>query len=309
MTLALPQILTILAVLFSAASATAADKQSFLDLARTGWNYELRTTMLGRDLGIPIHINGRDLSGAALCVVGEAPTPRTAEVLDAFRALSRHVFGKPLPMRHAGAEARLCGSGRMAILRLYSGFPPNAALTADLRRLDEVYDLGLPRGREFMATSPAMAQTFFGRRGAATHLMVQQAAGGPGSALEETYYRSILLEELFQSFTFGMDVLMLRMEPHFLSKLQEVPLNLHRFSWGSPDFMRAMLRSNPPGLCEFDLLMMHAVALAPVDETTEPAFIDFIDAEFERLSRLARDTAADPRFALIVDRECRALVP
>lgn len=292
-------------VLLSAGQGRAADRQSFLELARSGWNYQLRTTMLGRDMSIPVHINGRDLSGAALCLVGDPPTAQSLAVLNTFRALARHVFGKPLPMRYAGRRARSCGSGRTAILRLYSGFPPNQALTQDLDWLNEAYGLGLLPGRFYTATSPAMAQTFFGRRGPATHLMVQQADAPPGS-LEETFYRSILIEELFQSFTFGMDVLLMRRDPVFLSKLQEVPLNTHRLPWGSKAFMSALLRSNPPRLCEFDVFMMHAVAGSAVDQTTEPAFIDYIDTEFDRLAALTATTRADPRFSLILDPDCRA---
>lgn len=299
-----------LLALTSAARAGSADKASYLALAKSGWVYDLRTTMLGRDLSIPVHINGRDLSGAALCLVGERPTAQTVEVLDAFRALARHVFGKPLPMRFAGPEAAGCGPGRTVILRLYSGFPPNGALGRDMMWMSRSYGLGLPQGRYYAAGSPAMAQTLFGRRGAATHLMVQQAppdsVTGP---LESAYYRSILVEELFQSFTFGMDVLLFSADPRFVSKLQEVPSIPRGLAWGSPAFMTALLRSNPWALCPFDVFMLHAVAEAPVDQTNDPAFLDFIDGAFDRLEALAEGTQADPRFAAILDPECRAGVP
>jgi hypothetical protein len=286
------------------AGPAAADKASYLELARRGWNYELRTTMVGRDLSIPVHINGRDLSGASLCLVGDPPHPQSLEILDAFRGLVRHIFGKPMPMRYAGPSASLCGSGRVVVLRFYSGHPPNRALSDDLRWMDRTYLLGLPGRRYFAAASPAMAQTFFGRRGQGTHIMVKQPEMSDLGALERVFYKSILIEELFQSFTFGMDILQLDREAPFSSKLQETPLNLMRMSWDSRNFMRAMVRSNPVALCTFDVFMLHAVAAAPVDQTTEPGFIDFIDEAYEALLAEAQETMADPRFSEIFAPAC-----
>lgn len=283
-----------------------ADRSDYLDLARQGWSYQLRTTMVGRDMSIPVHINGRDLAGASICVIGEKPHPLTSDVLEAFRDLLRHSFGKPTPMRYAGYDIRGCGSGRTVILRLYSGYPPNRALSTDLQWMNQTYALGLPEGRDYAATSPAMAQTFFGRQGQGTHIMVKQPGSGRPGALETTFYKSILVEELFQSFTFGMDILLFDRSVGFLSKLQETPFNLHRLPWSSHAFMRALVRSNPVGLCTFDLFMLHAVGRAPVDETVEPDFIDYIDAEYDRLYGLAGLTMTDPRFTTLVDPDCGA---
>lgn len=283
----------------------AADRTAYLELARRGWSYELRTTMVGRDLSIPVHIHGRDLAGASLCVVGERPHPVSLEILDAFRALALHVFGKPLTMRYAGRDASGCGSGRVVVLRLYSGHPPNRALSADLWWMNQVYQLGLPKARFYAATSPAMAQTFFGRRGQGTHIMVKQPGLDHPARLERAFYKSILVEELFQSFTFGMDILLFDRASDFQSKLQETPLNLQRLSWESQAFMRALLRSNPAGLCAFDVFMMHAVADAPVDQTIDPGFIDYIDREYESLFETAAATMADVRFAPILAESCQ----
>lgn len=282
-----------------------ADRLAYVDLARQGWNYELRTTMVGRDMSIPVHIHGRDLAGASLCVVGERPHPASLEIIDAFRALALHVFAKPLTMRYAGRDASGCGTGRTVILRLYSGHPPNRALSADLRWMNLTYQLGLPGRRFYAATSPAMAQTFFGRRGQGTHIMVKQPGPTPPGTLERAFYKSILLEELFQSFTFGMDILLFDRAAAFQSKLQETPFNLYRLSWESRDFMRALVASNPGGLCAFDIFMMHAVAQAPVDQTIEPGFIDYIDREYDVLHARATATMQDARFAAIVDAICR----
>ena len=287
------------------ADAAVADRAAFVALARQGWSYELRTTMIGRDLTIPVQINGRGLAGASLCIVGEPPHQVSLEVIDSFRSLLHRAYGKPMTMRYAGADAALCGSGRSVILRLYSGFPPNRALADDLRWMDDIYELGLRRHGHFAATSPAMAQTFFGRAGQGTHIMVLQPNRPPQDALEATFYRSILIEELFQSFTFGMDVLVFDRQPAFLSKLQELPTNPWRLAWDTPAFMRALVRSNPPGLCTFDIFMMHAVAEAPVEQTNEPGFIDYIEANYEALLARAGETMADPALAPILAPDCR----
>lgn len=286
----------------------ATHKDSYLDMARQGWSYELRTTMIGRDLSIPVHINGRDLAGASICMVGERPNARSLEVINAFRKLVAHVYGKPVPMRFAGNRAQDCGQGRIIVLRLYSGTPPNRALSDDLNWMNRTYQLGLPKDRFYAASSPAMAQTFFGRRGQGTHIMVQQTAVPGSDRLENIFFRSILVEELYQSFTFGMDILQFDKQGPFYSKLQEVPLNLNRLPWGSRGFKRALLGTNPPGLCEFDILMMHAVAQAPVDETTMPVFIEFIDENFDDLVATTRTTMEDETYGIILDTDCRPVM-
>lgn len=297
-------LLTILCVV-ALATAAHADRATFVDLAKRGWNYELRTTMVGRDMSIPVHINGRDLAGASLCLVGEEPHPASLAIINTFRDLAHHVFGKPLTMRYAGRSAANCGAGRTVILRLYSGYPPNGDLSNDLRWLNQTYQLGLPDRRSYAVSSPAMAQTFFGRRGLGTHIMVKQPALNRLGALETLFYKSILIEELFQSFTFGMDILLFDRAAEFQSKLQELPTNLHRLNWESRAFMRGLLNSNPPGLCAFDVFMLHAVAQAPVDQTVEPAFIEYIDVEYDRLLVQAQETMDDPRFAEIFAPGCQ----
>ena len=289
-------------------SPVSADRNTYIELAQKGWNYQLRTTMVGRDLSIPVHIHGRDLAGAALCLVGEPPHPASRAVIDSFRALAGHVFGKPLPMRYAGRTAADCGVGRTVVLRLYSGHPPNRDLSDDLHWMSRMYDIGLPQDRYFAATSPAMGQTFFGRRGQGTHIMVKQPRFANPGPLEAAFYKSILIEELFQSFTFGMDILLFDREAAFYSKLQETPFNLYRLPWDTPAFMRSLVMSNPTGLCPFDVFMLHAVATAPVDQTTDAAFIDYIDQNFQALLDQSQATMADPGFAPILDRSCARLV-
>lgn len=293
-------------VLTFAAPASADERAAYLDLARQGWNYKLRTTMVGRDTSIPVHINGRDLAGVSICIVGERPHALTTETLTAFRALLQRGFGVPVPSRYAGPDASGCREDRQIILRLYSGHPPNRMLSNDLEWLNRKFQLGLPSGRIYTANSPALAQTFFGRRGTATHIMVKQSALDRIGPLETAFYRSILIEELFQTFTFGMDVLVFDRTARFLSKLQESPLNLHRLQWGSRNFMRALLKSNPRGLCRFDLFMLHAIARTSVDQTTDPAFIEYLDGDYDALVLLAMETAEDQQFAILFDPTCSA---
>ncbi|MGB3246601.1 MAG: hypothetical protein WBB25_18860 [Sulfitobacter sp.] len=281
-----------------------AEQDRFVALAKQGWNYELRTTMLGRDMAIPVEIHGRTLTGATLCLVGEAPHQNSLTVIVAFSGLMKHVFAEPISLGEADKDARACPEDTSIILRLYSGYPANAGLTADLAWLNEKYRLGLPRNRRYMATSPAMGQTFFGRLGQATHLMVKQPSHQSTSALEEAFYRSILIEELYQSFSFGMDLLLFDRETGFTSKLQETPVNLQRLPWGSKELMRALVNSNPGGLCLFDVFMLHAIARAPVTQTVEPAFITFIDANYEQLLAQARLTMDDPAYALLLAPDC-----
>src|SRR6056297_2704956 len=109
-----------------------ADKAQYLDMARRGWSYELRSTMVGRDMSIPVHINGRDLKDARICVLGEPPTQDSRAVLEAFRALLEHFNGISAPLHEAGEDIAGCGTGHMVALRLYSGPPPIRALGRDL---------------------------------------------------------------------------------------------------------------------------------------------------------------------------------
>lgn len=301
--------LTVFALLFAGTARAAADRVTFLDLARKGWVYELRSAIWGRDpASVEMHINSRELSGAALCVVGEPPHPQTREVLDAFAALMSDVFGKPIPMRFAGPDLDGCGTGRTMYLRLYSGQVPLGAFNRDLRRLDDVYGIGLPRDRQEYVLSPAQAATFFGSRGQATHLIVKQPPEGRSpTPLASRFYSSILIEELYQAFTFGMDILHFDRHLAFVSKLQEFPVNLRHVPWDSPAFMEGLLRSNPSGLCEFDLFMLHALADAPFENTNTPDFIDFIDAHFDDLLARADRTAAREDLAQIMDSRCGQL--
>ncbi|MGY9048937.1 hypothetical protein P775_03975 [Puniceibacterium antarcticum] len=287
------------------AAAAPQERDAFMALAKKGWVYELRSAMWRHDPLIPpIVINGRDMAGAALCLVGERPHPQTRVVIDSFRALMAEIFGKGLPLRYAGEDGAACGTGRVVTVRLYSDRPPQGAFNADLRRMDEVFQFGLPKGRDQVVMSPAQAQTFFGRNGRATHVMVKQPAPGETTDLETAFYASILIEELYQSFTFGMDILHFDPDTAFLSKLEEYPVNLRTLPWGSARYMEGLLTSNPYGLCRFDVFMLHALAEAPVVQTNSEEFLDYIATDFERLEAETNVTLTHAAYAPILDKDC-----
>ncbi len=306
--MALFRTLVVLALCAAGPALSAPDRVTYLDLARKGWVYTLRSAMLGRDPdSVEVTINGRSHSGAALCIVGEAPHPQTWATLRAFDALMSDVFQKPVPMRFAGDKLASCGTGRTIYVRLYSDRAPHRAFNEDLRRIDGVFDIGLPRSRDQYVLSPAQASTFFGRRGQVTHLLVMQPPEGTTTDLQSRFFASILIEELYQAYTFGMDILHFDREQPFLSKLQEFPVNLRHMPWTSPAFMEGLLRSNPSGLCHFDVFMLHALAHAPVERTNDATFIDYIDARFDALDDLAGGTVRKSDVAGILDPRCGLL--
>ncbi|MHA6264428.1 hypothetical protein ACXYMO_14585 [Arenibacterium sp. CAU 1754] len=300
------RVLVILAFAGAAVSVGAGTERSvFIDMARKGWVYELRSAMWRRDPDRPpVRINGRDMAGAALCVVGERPHFQTARVLETFSALMTQTFGKPVPMRYGGTDLSGCGTGRIVYLRLYSGRTPHRAFNDDLRKMDAVYGIGLPANRDQYVMSPAQAQTFFGRYGRTTHLLVKQAAAAVPTPLEQRFFTSILIEELYQSFTFGMDILHFDRHAAFLSKLEEMPLNLRNLPWDSTQFMEGLLRSNPGGLCPFDVFMLHALAHSPLEQSNTPDFLGFIETEFDDLLRRTNVTVAQVGLAPILDPAC-----
>lgn len=288
-------------------ASASSEREAFLELARKGWVYELRSASRRRTPDIPpIEINGRNMAGSALCIVGEQPHPRTLQVLQTFSVLMREVFGKPMPIRYAGPDIRYCGTGRSVHLRLYSGARPNQEYNDDIVALDQRYGLGFGRGRMHMVRSPAQAQTIFGARGQVTHLLVKQPGSAPLTPVQQRFFASILIEELYQSFTFGMDILHFDSSVGFVSKLEETPMNLRQLDWDSPGFMTAMLDMNPSGLCRFDVFMLHALAAAPVTETNSDAFLDYIDSEFDALLLRTDATLLRMKESGILDIGCHA---
>ena len=294
-----------LALPAAAGNAGVSERDAWMALARKGWVYELRSAMYRPDPDRPaVRINGRHLAGAEICVVGAPPHPATRAVLAAFRALVGDVFGTPMSLRLGGEALDGCGDARAVYLRLFSGGLPVREQARDIAWLDAAFELGIAPGRAPPALSPAQAQTYFGRRGSATYLLVRQPASPEPEPLDLRFHASILIEELFQSFTFGMDILHFDREAPLLSKLEELPVNLRSLGWDTPAYMEGLLASNPSGLCRFDVFMLHALAAAPVEETNSEAFLAFIEADFDDLVARTEATLADPRHVLLLDPVC-----
>ena len=290
------------------ATGALADSDRYLEFAKRGWVYELRSAMFRRTAD-PVVLHGRTMAGSTICLVGEPPHPQTAAALARFGELMQETYGAPVPVRYGGPDLRDCldgDLGRTVYLRLFSGRAPDAAFGADMRALDAVYGIGFRPDQVHWLVSPGQAQTFFGMQGRATHVSLKQPATGTPSEVERRFYTSILIEELYQTFTFGMDILHFDAEVPFVSKLEEIPRDLRRLDWQSEAYMREMLATNPPGLCPFDVFMLHAVGAAPVERTNGAAFLDFIEASFDTLLRRTEASLARLGGSPLLDPSCGA---
>ena len=248
------------------------------------------------------------MSRLPLCVIGEAPHPEIRRVLESFQLLARTAFGTSAG-RVVSDGARTPGDcgGLRRYLRLYSGPAPVDLLAADLRALDTTFRLGLPRSPDTRVVSPGQAVTYFAPDGPVNHIFVRQpAADRSPSDLELRFFRSILIEELYQSLTFGMDVIHFDRDEPFLSKLEEAPQRRILGDWGSEEFMEDLLSASPEGLCGFDVFMLHALARSGLRATNDPALLSFIEAEFDGLVLLAQETLAAQPFRVLVDPTCAA---
>ncbi len=305
------RILTTLIVLLMAMPVAAAQfptREEFLNLARQGWVFEMRSNVRRRDHTMPaVRTNSRAMVAGSICLYGEPVHPHLMDVFTTFRNLINAVYGQVGTLQFGQKEAPSCAGTPRIFVRFYSGRPPHRAFNADLRHVDEVYDIDLPQDRDQPILGPAQAATFFGREGTASHLLINQPGDAPLTQLQRQYYRTLLIEELFHAFTFGMDILKFDRKTAFRSKLQEHPVNLRYLAWDSPKFMRGLLASNPKGLCAFDIFMMHALANTALDSVNTQEFLRFISAHFDRLEGLTRATLADARFNLLMDNRCRDL--
>lgn len=290
-----------------ATATTEPGRSSVLNLARQGWVYTLRSSMMRRPGGtaMPV-ISARSLRGARLCLLGEDPHPVTREVLNRFSELMERTSGVPLQIDDA-IDPEDC-NGQRVVLRLFSRRSPHQEYNEDLNRLDRSFAIGLPRRRRHLVASPAQAQTFFGRRGQATHILIMQPmADRDLTEVARLFYTSILIEELYQAFTFGMDVILFDRETPPMSKLQESPVSLRGLPWRSDAFMRGLLSSNPTGLCAFDILMLHALGESNLERTNSDALLRYLNDNYGRLSEAMRETVAMSDFAPLLDPACRNL--
>lgn len=283
-------------------------KATFLEIARKGWVFQYNSSIRRRGKDLPeVQINGKSLVYGDICILGDTFHPSTLEIISRFESLLTHVFRRKGLSNFAHSDIEDCGPPSRIYLRVYSGLPPRYAFNQDLARLDEIFRIGFPLGRRYPVMSPAQAATFFGRRGPVAHVLVKQPEGDDVSDLERRFFRSILIEELFQVFTYGLDILVFDPSAIFVSKLQEYPLNLRGLAWDSPRFMKGILKSNPNGLCAFDVFMLHALAEAKLETSNSEAFLSFIETQFGDLLALARDTIEMPEYAGLFDPACLEL--
>ena len=285
----------------SPANATPT-REMVLELARRGWVYELSTAAMRRGPNMPpVRISPQSFRGARICILGEEPHPATRAVLQGFAALLERTFGTgPKVDLHASGNC----AGQPVVLRLFSVRSPHGEFNADLRALDDAFLIGLSRKRMQLVSAPAQAQTFFGARGQATHIIVMQPeADRPLTPLEQRFYASILIEELYQAFTFGRDIMIFDPEVRPISKLQEYPVYLRNLPWRSTPFMEGILTTSVAGLCGFDVFMLHALGQARMASNSD-ALLQFLDAAYDDLARLTAETVALPDFAGILDPGC-----
>lgn len=283
------------------------DRATFLELARKGWVFEIRKTMWRPDPDRPpIQINARDLTGRALCLIGEPLHPTTAATLRAYLHLHKLAFGQGLTQAGPYALASDCPEDTVLYLRLYSSREPREMMGRDLKLLDQRHEIGFSRSWIPRLSAPAQAQSYFGRRGNVSHLVILQPRRNQQlTPLQTRYFRSLLLEELYQSTTYGLDVLHVDRTAPFLSKLEEYPANLLGLRWLSEPFMQGMLASNSGDLCAFDLFMLTALAATTQSTTHQAAFLDELRAGFDTTLARARDLAADPVVAGLLSPDCQ----
>lgn len=296
-----------LAMLLAAGAAGgggAADKAAYLELADRGWDYTFRGTAQGRAGTLPpSHVMARDMPGRAICLIGEAPHPDLRAMLETFRAMMADIFGTVGALRDGGADIADCAPDATVFVRFYSLDKPDPAFNDDLAALSRRFDLGLSDKRLYGILSPAQAVTLFGRNEQITHIALMQPRHAVLTPLEIRFFRSLVIEEFYQSYSFGIDIFRMGRGTPLLSKLQETPVNLRFLSWTSVEYMQGLLASNPEGLCHFDAMMLHA--LAEVEDDAPGALRDLLDRRFAALDAAARETAANPDYAALFDPACR----
>lgn len=289
------------------AETTVPTRSQYLAVAKQGWVFDFRSSLMRRDADLPpVRFDGREPSLGPVCVFGDAAHPASRAVLVQFERLLQQAFARQAPISFVDGGIAECPPQQRVYLHLYDIQAGYGALDFDLRYLDRQFDFDLSKTRRETIRSPAQGLGFFGREGNVAHLMIRQSEHETPSALERDFYRSILVEELFQVFSFGVDILKFDRDTPFLSKLQEHPAHLMRRDWNSADYMRRLLDSNPRGLCAFDVFMLHAIAGMPVDSTNSQAFLAHLNAQFDILVDRTRATLADPELALLFDQTCLA---
>ncbi|MEO1140666.1 MAG: hypothetical protein AAFW87_14565 [Pseudomonadota bacterium] len=277
-----------------------------LKLVKRGWVYEIHTSRVRRPPDLPeVEFNSPEVALGPVCVIGDAPHPQTRTVIDRFVELLAEIYGRQVPVSYQGGNIGDCKGLHRTYIRLYSGRPPYGRFNADIRELDKAFDIRFPKNWREPILSPAQTNGFFGRNGATAHLLISQPSVAAPTKLQLAFHSSILIEELFQAVTFGADILKFERGTPFYSKLQEFPSNLRYLSWQSDAFMTGILRSNPNGLCGFDVLMLHTLAGANLRNSNTPELLTYLKAELDALLAKTEATMDDDRFAGMLDKGCR----
>ncbi len=289
------------------ASATP-DRGVFLKLARVGWVFDIHSSRMRRDADLPpVLFDSAEVALGEVCVFGDRPHALDRQIIRTFTDLLREVYDRRISVSFVGREMSNCPPRQRVYIRLYTGLPPLTRFNDDLRRMDREFDIRFPPNWTEPVTSPAQANGFFGRNGAAAHLLISQPPDDALTLLQRDFYGSILIEELFQVVSFGADILKFDRDTPFYSKLQEVPVNLRYMPWASEGFMSGLLKSNPKGLCGFDIFMLHALASARLETTNTTRLLEFIDAKFDDLRARTARTLANPHYAPVLDESCREM--
>ena len=291
-----------------AQSASPPSREDYFALARQGWVYEVRTTRHQRAIrSTPVLFNSTEAALGTICVFGAPPHAQSERILRIFSDLLSDIYGHRLAITYASGDITNCPARQRLYLRLYSGTAPERRFNADLQYLDREFGIGFPRGWSEPVRSPGQVNGFFGRRGATSHLLINQPPAGDLTELQQKFHASLLIEELFQAISFGSDILKFERATPFLSKLQEIPVNLRALPWASETFMSGLLTSTPGALCSFDVFMLHALAGANLRNTNSPALLGFIKTHFEQLRHQTLQTLSNPAYASVLDGECLAV--
>lgn len=283
-------------------------RADYLALARTGWVFDLHSARTRRDTDLPpVRFDSVEVAKGEICVFGDAPHVVSKTVISKFTVLLREIYDRHIAITFAGHDIADCPSRQRVYIRLYSDDPPSYLFQADIRALDQAFDIRLPRGWREPIRSPAQTIGYFGRNGAVAHLMISQPPGDEVTSLQEEYYTSLFIEEVFQAVSFGADILKFDRQIPFYSKLQEVPVNLRYIPWGSEKFMTGLLASNPNGLCGFDIFMMHALAASNLEMVNSAALLAYIEQNFDQLRDRSMQTLSHPDLQVLFDGRCLAM--
>ncbi len=299
----------ILLLLASVLPAASADKAELIALAERGWKYEYRGSFRRGLPKLPAsHLLAKTMAKRDVCLLGEEPHPLIDEIITDFRVLLGGIYGEIGQLGTRAPTVLDCPETASVFIRLYTRRLPDIAFNRDLQDLNVKFAIGMT-GQAQAILSPAQAVTFFGKKGKATHIILLQPHRLKMSPLQIRFYRSLLIEELYQTYSFGIDIFKAEPGGPFMSKLQEGFVNLQGQRWLSKTYMEGLLSSNPDGLCAFDAMMLHAIGAVPETVDTSAGFIDYVSENFEQLREAAQNTFEGEETSGLFDPECLPIDP